>query len=180
MAGSALEVWHLPAELKEPHDGPTLSLVDLVELHLALAEPDWFDDLLQAIDDAANGRRNPAPPPCGFVPSTFGYLTMMRRALTAVGAALVLALAAAPTTTAAAAGSGTKWVPTATRSYPSVRRRNWVRRPLPLRSVSSWASVCATALVSVPAIGSGHTMSTSKFVSAYAPTTAQVARWSRI
>ena len=54
-AGSALEVWHLPAELKEPHEGPPLSLVDLVELHLALAEPDWFDDLLQAIDDAANG-----------------------------------------------------------------------------------------------------------------------------
>jgi hypothetical protein len=58
-AGSALEVWHLPAELSEPHDGPPLSLVDLVELHLALTEPDWFDALLQAIDDAADGSYEP-------------------------------------------------------------------------------------------------------------------------
>jgi hypothetical protein len=59
-AGSALELWHLPAELKESHVGPPLSIVDLVELHLALAEPDWFDDLLQAIDDAADGWYGPA------------------------------------------------------------------------------------------------------------------------
>jgi len=58
-AGSPLELWHLPAELKEAHDGPPLSLVDLVELHLALAEPDWFDDLLHAIDDAAEGPFGP-------------------------------------------------------------------------------------------------------------------------
>jgi hypothetical protein len=45
-AGSALEVWHLPDELDEPHDGPPLSLVDLVELHLALAEPDWYDEMV--------------------------------------------------------------------------------------------------------------------------------------
>jgi hypothetical protein len=45
-AGSALEVWHLPAELREPRDGPPLSLVDLVELHLALAEPDWYDEFV--------------------------------------------------------------------------------------------------------------------------------------
>jgi hypothetical protein len=53
-AGSALEVWHLPDELKESHEGPVLSLVDLVELHLALSEPDWFDTLLRAIDDDAD------------------------------------------------------------------------------------------------------------------------------
>ena len=47
-AGSALEVWHLPDELEETHDGPPLSLVDLVELHLALAEPDWYDALVNA------------------------------------------------------------------------------------------------------------------------------------
>ena len=51
-AGSPLEVWRLPAELKEPHVGPPLSLVDLVELHLTLAEPDWFESLVQTIDDA--------------------------------------------------------------------------------------------------------------------------------
>jgi hypothetical protein len=50
-AGSALEVWHLPAELKERHGGPPLSLVDLVELHLVLAEPDWYDQLISSVDD---------------------------------------------------------------------------------------------------------------------------------
>jgi hypothetical protein len=45
-AGSPLEVWHLPDEMREHHDGPPLSLVDLVELHLALADPDWFDELV--------------------------------------------------------------------------------------------------------------------------------------
>jgi len=48
-AGSALEVWHLPAELQERPGGPPLSLVDLVELHLALAEPNWFDDLVRSL-----------------------------------------------------------------------------------------------------------------------------------
>ena len=57
-AGSALEVWHLPAELRERPEGPPLSLVDLVELHLALAEPDWFDDLLRTIDEDAGGFRD--------------------------------------------------------------------------------------------------------------------------
>jgi hypothetical protein len=45
--GSALEVWHLPAELNEPHDGPPLGLLDLVALQRALARPDWFDELLR-------------------------------------------------------------------------------------------------------------------------------------
>jgi len=42
--GANLETWHYPAELDEVHDGPTLNLVDEVELHRALLEPDWFDD----------------------------------------------------------------------------------------------------------------------------------------
>jgi hypothetical protein len=50
-AGSSLEVWHLPAELRERRNGPPLSLVDMVELHLALAEPDWYDELVSTLDD---------------------------------------------------------------------------------------------------------------------------------
>jgi hypothetical protein len=43
--GAELETWTLPAELQERPDGPPLQLADLLELHLALIEPDWFDDL---------------------------------------------------------------------------------------------------------------------------------------
>jgi hypothetical protein len=50
-AGSALEVWHLPDELHETHDGPPLSLVDLVELHLALSEPGWYEQLVGPLGD---------------------------------------------------------------------------------------------------------------------------------
>ena len=53
-AGSALEVWSLPDELQEPHAGPPLSLVDLVELHLALSEPDWYDALVGTLDDGGS------------------------------------------------------------------------------------------------------------------------------
>src|SRR6266576_6127135 len=103
----------------------------------------------------------------------------MRRALTAVGAALALLLAAAPTTTAAAAGSSPKWVPTATRAYPLRAATQLGAAPAstPLRVVVGLRLRNRAALVS--AIGSGRTMSTSHLVSAYAPTAAQGARSSR-
>ena len=40
---SNLETWHYPSELHEVHDGPKMNLVDVLELHRALLEPDWFD-----------------------------------------------------------------------------------------------------------------------------------------
>ena len=46
--GVPLETWRYPSELSEPHDGPPLNLVDLLELHCALIEPDWFDALVRA------------------------------------------------------------------------------------------------------------------------------------
>jgi hypothetical protein len=44
-AGSTLNTWHLPAELDEQRTGPPLTLIDLLELHLLLLEPDWIDHL---------------------------------------------------------------------------------------------------------------------------------------
>jgi hypothetical protein len=44
-AGASLEEWTLPAELLERPDGPPFTLVDVLELHLAMLEPDWFDEI---------------------------------------------------------------------------------------------------------------------------------------
>jgi hypothetical protein len=44
-AGSTLNTWRLPAELDEQRNGPPLALIDLLELHLLLLEPDWIDHL---------------------------------------------------------------------------------------------------------------------------------------
>lgn len=38
-------LWELPAEALETHDGPPLTLDDLLDLHLILARSDWFDAL---------------------------------------------------------------------------------------------------------------------------------------
>jgi phage FluMu protein Com len=37
--------WHLPAELDEVHDGPPISIDDLIDLRLLLDRPDWADQL---------------------------------------------------------------------------------------------------------------------------------------
>jgi hypothetical protein len=44
-AGSTLRTWRLPVELDERPDGPPLTLVDLLELHLLLLDADWIDQL---------------------------------------------------------------------------------------------------------------------------------------
>ena len=44
-AGSALVTWTVPAEVNERPDGPPITLVDLLELHLLLLEPDWIDQV---------------------------------------------------------------------------------------------------------------------------------------
>jgi hypothetical protein len=41
-AGAAFESWSLPAELDERPAGPALNVVDVLEFHLLLLEPDWF------------------------------------------------------------------------------------------------------------------------------------------
>jgi hypothetical protein len=35
-SGVRLKVWHLPAELDEPHGGPEITLDDIIDLHYAL------------------------------------------------------------------------------------------------------------------------------------------------
>ena len=45
-AGATLEMWTLPAELTErPAPGRAIDPVDILELRLALMEPEWFDKL---------------------------------------------------------------------------------------------------------------------------------------
>ena len=54
-AGSRLEEWRLPDEFNEPHPGRPLDLLDLAELHLALADPDWLDAFVR-ISGSDDGR----------------------------------------------------------------------------------------------------------------------------
>ena len=35
--------WDLPAELDEVHEGPALTIDDLIDLHFALERPDWAE-----------------------------------------------------------------------------------------------------------------------------------------
>ena len=44
-AGAAFESWSWPLEMSERRDGPPLTLSDVLELHLVLLEPDWFESL---------------------------------------------------------------------------------------------------------------------------------------
>jgi hypothetical protein len=37
--------WGLPEELEEQHDGPPISIDDLIDLRLLLERPDWADEL---------------------------------------------------------------------------------------------------------------------------------------
>ena len=42
-SGARLEVWSLPAEMFESHEGPVVSHDDVLDFHLALQRPGWFD-----------------------------------------------------------------------------------------------------------------------------------------
>ena len=44
-SGVRMEVWRMPAELAEPHLGPTLQPDDLLDFHLVLESDDWFAEL---------------------------------------------------------------------------------------------------------------------------------------
>lgn len=45
-SGITLSVWHLPAELDEPHAGPPISYDDLLEFHFQLRKADAVESLL--------------------------------------------------------------------------------------------------------------------------------------
>ena len=46
--GARLESWSLPAEIHERPGGAPLTAVDVLDFHLLLREPDWFDQLQNA------------------------------------------------------------------------------------------------------------------------------------
>jgi predicted RNA-binding Zn-ribbon protein involved in translation (DUF1610 family) len=53
--GVRMDVWRLPAELAEPHDGPALCPDDLLDFHLLLQTDGWFEALAQRADTAERG-----------------------------------------------------------------------------------------------------------------------------
>jgi predicted RNA-binding Zn-ribbon protein involved in translation (DUF1610 family) len=48
-AGAAEEHWTWPAELDERPGGPPLTPDDLLDLHVLLADRDWFDQLVALV-----------------------------------------------------------------------------------------------------------------------------------
>jgi hypothetical protein len=51
-AGASLEAWALPTHLDRRPAGPPFTLVDVLELHLLLLEPHWFEELERCELDA--------------------------------------------------------------------------------------------------------------------------------
>jgi hypothetical protein len=45
--GVSATVWELPEEVREIHPGPAFSFDDVLDFHLLLEQPDWFDSLLK-------------------------------------------------------------------------------------------------------------------------------------
>ncbi|HSX15151.1 MAG TPA: hypothetical protein VLE72_04620 [Candidatus Saccharimonadales bacterium] len=52
--GAHLEVWHLPAELEEPHHGDPISPDDLLDFHFLLDSPDWHQNLNREVQDSVD------------------------------------------------------------------------------------------------------------------------------
>ena len=40
-------VWELPSEVLESHEGPALTKDDLLDFHLLLEQPNWFEQLFR-------------------------------------------------------------------------------------------------------------------------------------
>src|ERR1051325_2092212 len=45
--GVPATVWELPGEVQESHEGPALTVDDLLDFHLLLEQDDWFESLLR-------------------------------------------------------------------------------------------------------------------------------------
>lgn len=52
-AGVSPRYWHLPAEALEPRSGPPISVDDILDFHLLLAEETWMDTLRSMVDRSA-------------------------------------------------------------------------------------------------------------------------------
>jgi hypothetical protein len=44
-SGVRMQVWRLPAELREARQGPPITADDLLDFHLLLGRDGWFEDL---------------------------------------------------------------------------------------------------------------------------------------
>lgn len=53
-AGATLETWRWSSDGGSARDGPPLNLSDLLELRLALSEPDWLETLSTSDNGSAN------------------------------------------------------------------------------------------------------------------------------
>ena len=51
-SGVRMQVWRLPAELREPRGGPSLQPDDLLDFHLLLQTDTWFDELASGVQNA--------------------------------------------------------------------------------------------------------------------------------
>lgn len=45
-------VWELPSEVLEVHDGPAFTKDDLLDFHLLLEQPTWFEQLFRVTQDS--------------------------------------------------------------------------------------------------------------------------------
>jgi hypothetical protein len=45
-------VWELPEEILEPRNGPSLTHDDLLDFHLLLEQPNWFEHLTRVSQDS--------------------------------------------------------------------------------------------------------------------------------
>ncbi len=51
-SGVRMQVWRLPAELRERPAGPSLQPDDLLDFHLHLQTDDWFDELNRSVTES--------------------------------------------------------------------------------------------------------------------------------
>ncbi|GAC1536642.1 MAG: hypothetical protein NVS3B12_19850 [Acidimicrobiales bacterium] len=49
-SGVHLDVWHLPAELAESHDGAVITFDDILDFHYELQQDGWFERLVSRVD----------------------------------------------------------------------------------------------------------------------------------
>ncbi len=47
--GVTVTTWEVPAEALEMHDGPAISIDDVLDMHLLLETEDWFDRVAQRV-----------------------------------------------------------------------------------------------------------------------------------
>jgi len=48
-SGVQMQVWRRPLELSEPRSGPAICFDDLLDFHLCLERPGWFDELSEMV-----------------------------------------------------------------------------------------------------------------------------------